>query len=231
MMNRIGNLFRRARFVYLKSLNKAPKVKVQIKQQTERHGSSYGGWNIIKNSLSSDSIVYSFGIGEDISFDISLIEKYNVEILAFDPTPKVKQWLANQKLPSKFKYYELALADKNGLVDFFLPENPDYISHSIIKTNKNSIKVPAKKLSSIMSDLRNDKIDVLKIDIEGAEYAVLHNVLKEKLNITQILVEFHHFFEGISVKDTENIIKQMNEAGYKIFYISPNGFEYSFLKQ
>ena len=48
----------------------------------EYHGSAYGGWNVAASQLNKDSIIYSFGVGEDISFDTSLIEKYGCNIFA-----------------------------------------------------------------------------------------------------------------------------------------------------
>ena len=34
-------------------------------------------------------MVYSVGLGQDISWDKALIEKYRCEVYGFDPTPKV----------------------------------------------------------------------------------------------------------------------------------------------
>ena len=229
MSFKIKNILRKCILEFYKITGKAPNTELQIKLDTERHGSDYGGWNIIKDSVDSNSIIYSFGIGTDISFDISLINKYDVEVYAFDPTPEVKVWLEEQKLPIKFRYHELALADINGFLKFYFPENPNYISHSLVKRNDKYIEVPCEKLSSIMNRLGHKKIDVLKIDIEGSEFNVLKNILQENINIKQILVEFHHFFDDFSGKDTENMVSEMNNRGYKIFYISSSGYEYSFL--
>lgn len=223
------NMLRKYRLEFYKIIGKAPNTKIQVKVETERHGSDYGGWNIKKNSISNESIIYSFGIGKDISFDISLINKYDVEVYAFDPTPEVKAWLEGQDLPKKFKYHELALADINGFLKFYAPENPEYVSYSIIKKNNNYIEVSCEKLSTIMNKLGHKWIDVLKIDIEGAEFSVLKNILHDNINIKQILVEFHHFFDGFSKSDTENMVSEMNRLGYKIYNITPNGYEYSFL--
>ncbi len=41
----------------------------------EFHGSDYGGWAIAADSLSADSVVLSFGIGEDVTFDEAIIGK------------------------------------------------------------------------------------------------------------------------------------------------------------
>ncbi|GIS18490.1 MAG: hypothetical protein CM15mP120_04060 [Pseudomonadota bacterium] len=43
-----------------------------------------------------------------------------------------------------------------------------------------------------MRDLGHDHLDVLKMDIEGAEYAVLDDMLQSNILPDQLLVEFHH---------------------------------------
>ena len=40
----------------------------------KRIGTNYDGWTIPENILNEDSIIYCIGIGEDISFDIGLME-------------------------------------------------------------------------------------------------------------------------------------------------------------
>ncbi|HQH41245.1 MAG TPA: FkbM family methyltransferase, partial [Bacteroidales bacterium] len=74
------------------------------------------------------------------------------------------------------------------------------------------------------------KADILKMDIEGAEYKVIQNIQALDFRPQQILIEFHHRFPEIQLSDTRTAIKTLNELGYKIFYISPNGEEYSFFR-
>jgi hypothetical protein len=43
----------------------------------KRFGTYYGGWNLPTNiNLTEQSVIYSAGVGEDISFDILLQEQY-----------------------------------------------------------------------------------------------------------------------------------------------------------
>ena len=41
--------------------------------------------------LRKSSICYCAGVGEDITFDISLIESVGCEVFAFDPTPRAAE--------------------------------------------------------------------------------------------------------------------------------------------
>jgi len=43
---------------------------VQIDCQKEYYGTEYGGYWVSPDTITKDSIVYSFGVGEDISFDL-----------------------------------------------------------------------------------------------------------------------------------------------------------------
>ncbi len=226
MIERVARRFRR--------LRDRLQIKMQIQQrcQTERHGSDYGGWIICPTNINQNSIVYSFGIGDDITFDLSLIKQYGVRVYAFDPTPKSIEWLSNQKLPENLVVYGYGIADFDGRSIFYPPEDPSHISHTILsrdETADKSIKVDVHRLKTIMEMLGHSKIDVLKMDIEGAEYAVIEDLIKERIQINQILVEFHHRFSNVGIEKTRYAVNLLNQGGYKIFHISPGGLEYSFI--
>ena len=50
-------------------------------------GSKYGGWAINTN-LPPFSNVISCGVGEDVSYEIEFLNKYNGKIYLVDPTPR-----------------------------------------------------------------------------------------------------------------------------------------------
>lgn len=197
-----------------------------------RLGSGYGGWNIPMHFLTDDSTVYSAGIGTDISFDLALIEQEGTQVHAFDPTPGSIKWLRKQELPRDFHYYSWGIADYDGVADFHIPRNPNHISHSFFSseaTRNETIRVPVKTIKSIMSDLGHDRIDLLKMDIEGAEYKVLENMLKEGIRPRLLLVEFHHRFRSIGAKETRRAVNDLQKAGYKLYYVAPSGEELCFM--
>ena len=80
-----------------------------------------------------------------------------------------------------------------------------------------------------MKEKGHEKIDLLKIDIEGFEYPVLDNILEDKINIHQLLVEFHHFFPEVGNSKTEEMIQKLEHQGYRLFSVSDSFCEYSFI--
>lgn len=211
-------------------------ASVQIKSPVTWFGHPQAGFYVATDYIGENSIVYSFGVGENISFDEKLIELYNSTVYAFDPTPKTKVFLEKKGIPPNFIFLDYGLYDFNGMVTFYLPENPMYVSGATFNRWKynesmnHPIEVPVKRFSTIIKELRHSRIDILKMDIEGSEYTVLDDILNSGIEIKQILIEFHHRFKEIGLQKSRDAIKKLNEKGYKIAAISDSREEYTFIK-
>lgn len=200
----------------------------------ERYGSDYGGWDIVTTGLDTRSVVYSFGVGEDASFDLALIEKFNLVVHAFDPTPKSIEWVRRQRLPERFVMHDFGIAAFDGNVSFNPPENPGHVSHTLLErpsTKEKAISVPVKRLGTIMKELGHDRIDVLKMDIEGAEYDVIEDISRSGIRPPQILVEFHHRFPGVAVSRSNEAIDRLRSMGYRLYAVSATHEEFCFIRE
>lgn len=193
-------------------------------------GSEYGGWAIPDGYVEKTSVVYSFGVGQDISFDSEMIKKFGVVIHAFDPTPKSVSWVGSQRLPSNFKFYPIGLADFDGDALFIPPDNPEFVSYKMISVRKSerANTFPVKRLATIMAELGHPHIDILKMDIEGSEYAVIDDIRASKIQPSIILVEFHHRWSEFGVDKTKQAINTLRAIGYQLFYVSARD-EFGFL--
>jgi len=197
-------------------------------------GNQYGGFYLAQNSIDKSSIFYSIGIGEDISFDEGIMDRYGCKVFAFDPTPKSVVWVKENVTTQNFVFSPIGVAKEKGSRKFYLPTNNSHVSGSIhdIKTinNSNSIDLKFDSLSNIMKDNNHSKLDLLKMDIEGAEYEVIDHIQKNNIDIKQILVEFHPHFEKDGKKKTKKAIEKLEKMVYSCFGLSNSLLEYSFIK-
>jgi len=209
-------------------------IKKDISIDVERYGNSHSAWTFYPELLNENSIVYSFGVGDDISFDLALINNFELCIHAFDPTPRSVDWINSQKLPQEFKFHPVGLADYNGKAKFNPPQNPEHISATMLprpETSNLSYKVEVRSLKSIMIELGHRQVDLLKMDIEGAEYQVIDHMKAKNIKPAQLLIGFHHHFENVGAKKTVNAVKLLRQMGYLVFYISETGEDISFLRK
>lgn len=210
-------------------------------------GTNYGGWLIPKNNnLNENSIIYSGGVGEDISFDIKLNSKYKSKIILIDPTQKAIKHFEECKLyfnnkDYKFKgniqkdyykeienenpnlkdflYINKGLWNKKDKLKFYKQKNENYISQSLINGmfSNNYEIVEVDSIKNIMTELNHKKIDLLKLDIEGAENIVLKQMLIDKIYPKYLCIEFDLLLKKKDINNsTYNIIKKLQNIGYKI---------------
>ena len=197
-----------------------------------------GGWWFCPEGLNETSIVYSLGVGDEINFDLALIEKYGVEVFAFDPTPNSIVMLDASRLPENFHFQPWAVSAEDGSLEFYPRLKKDGTKSDVMftmipeeATKDDIIEVPAYCMSTITEKLGHQRIDLLKMDIEGAEYEVLDGLLDSAVLPKQLLVEFHHRFVKDGLDRTYRLVERLREAGYGIYAISEIGREVSFLKQ
>ncbi|MDP2157749.1 MAG: FkbM family methyltransferase [Nitrospirota bacterium] len=227
----------------LKKIKKAIRRKVGLELEYKVNvdcpgkvflGTDYGGWCICPEKITSASVLYSLGVGEDISFDSAMIEKYALQVFAFDPTPRSIAWVKGQDLPENFCFNDFGIASCNGTAMFYPHPNPKHVSHTVLTRRKcggQGIEVQFRKLKTAMDMLGHTKIDILKMDIEGSEYEVIDDLLTSGIEVGQPLVEFHHEkFKNIGVSHTKKSIEKLRKSGYRIFYTSPRQREFSFMR-
>lgn len=73
-------------------------LKIDIKCNHLWYGNTYGDFFVCPLLLNENSIIYSFGIGEDMSFDNVTSMNHNCHVFCFDPTPKSVDWVKRQNL-------------------------------------------------------------------------------------------------------------------------------------
>lgn len=225
---------RMARWVARSSVGRDVFRLRQIRCPHVMYGNDGAAFTVNPALLNRASVVYSFGIGDDVSFDLGLIRSFSVEVHAFDPTPGSLGWLATQELPLAFHAHAFGVADRDAMVPFFPPCHTAHVSHTMLSRSSGhpaeSREAPVYRLETIMKMLGHTRVDLLKLDIEGEEYAVIRDLVKCDIPVGQICVEFHHRWPEVGPGRTREAIRLLNGSGYRIFDVAPTGEEYSFLR-
>ncbi len=198
----------------------------------ETIGTSYGSHTLLCDSLDARSIVYAFGVGEDASFDLGLIERYGCQVHAFDPTERSIAWARATVDHLLWKFHPLGIAATDGEAAFTSPADETHISFFRAPDenarNREAVRLTVRSLPTIMRELAHERIDLLKMDIEGFEYEVLQSMLETSIRPAQIAVEFHHRMYGYAPAATNDAVLMLRQSGYCLFHVSDTGREYSF---
>ncbi|MFC5420398.1 FkbM family methyltransferase [Bosea eneae] len=108
----------------------------------------------------------------------------SARILAVEPQPDIFARLTYNIAQNPFgtvKAIACALADKPGELTLFLdPANKGESSVRILRsTNASSVRVPATTLLSLVQSEGYERIDAIKLDVEGAEDLILEPFLRD----------------------------------------------------
>jgi FkbM family methyltransferase len=165
-------------------------LKPVVHVKTTRLGSEYGAVHVPVQLLTDKSIVYSAGVGEDVTFDLGLIETVGCEVWAFDPTPRSIEFARSIREP-RFHFLPLGVWSEDSVQRFHTPADSVHVSHSIANLQQTTeyFDAECRSVRSLMTELGHGEIDLLKLNIEGAEYEVLASLGDVRPRI--LCVEFH----------------------------------------
>jgi FkbM family methyltransferase len=131
-------------------------------------------------------------VGRDVSFDVELIGRFGCKVYGFDPTPASAEFVAESDLPSQYEFLPYAFCRTDGEQRFHLynPSDGSY-SMNLQRRGGEYFVGRCRSVRSVMTELGHDRLDLLKLDIEGAEYEVIESLLEDGVEIGVLCVEFH----------------------------------------
>lgn len=135
-----------------------------------------------------------FDIGANIGLvSIFYATKYpEAQIYAFEPAPSTFEYLQrNTKQFPNVEIFNVALAGSDGPITFFVDEKKS-IASSVVNRggNTRSIEVIAWSFDKALQKTGITEVDLVKFDIEGAEYDLFKNVA-EQTCIKHLTGEIH----------------------------------------
>jgi FkbM family methyltransferase len=141
---------------------------------------------ILKSLKESGVEPVSIDIGANLGLFSYLLSLNSKQVIAIEPQPKLASYLT-KVLPKNVSVLNLAISDHEGKAQMLIPKLSRLTGNSaqqdalatieasnpiMMQKNVDAIEVPTKTLDEILSG--QQRIDFIKIDVEGHELAVLN---------------------------------------------------------
>lgn len=214
------------------------RMNLNIKEYVQAFLYNYGTYeyptikffsNFVKNGMTI------IDVGANVGYHSLILSKFTGEkgrVFSFEPESKnIKILDGNIKL-NNFKNIKIitkAASNFNGTIKLFLSNSDNLGVHSTVyipeNVSQNFTEIEAVKLDDFVVEENIDKVDFVKVDVEGAETDVLagmDKILKKHRPIVVLeLVEKLQNMKGFSTKDVKKMMKET--YNYDSFQILNNG--------
>ena len=150
----------------------------------------------------------------------------NGKVLAFEASPEnypvllknIKAFGKNNILP-----YQMAVSDQNTTLNLFI--SPGHSNHSIIEERTEEADTVAVQSIRLDDFPHLQKVDFVKMDVEGAEPRVL-NGMRQLINNSDnliMVVEYNHVVLSKAYSDPKILLDLLTELGLQFKAILDNG--------
>lgn len=150
-------------------------------------------------------------------------------VVCVEPSPLNYRYLKSnleREAKGRTKIYNVAVGDTDGEINFLVGAQSNLCkviqeNEMIESSESNSIlKVPVKKVDSLVEEIELDKIDFIRMDPEGYEESIYRGMRKTIDRFKpMLLIEFHSNILG--TQRTRKLLENMKRDGYEIIYFIP----------
>lgn len=190
-----------------------PRTHVEIHCDQAVHG----GWWVCPQPIRPGDVVYSFGVGGDLVFERSLVDHYGARVFAFDPDPETAARVRNEGMPDGMRFFVSTVGGRDERRDVRLPAGDPVEARTL-------------RLPSHMRLLGHRRLDLIRLDVPGAETDVIRDLVSMDMDVHQLLIAFHEEHTVEARARIEAAVAALEGHGYRIFHLSPDRREYSFIR-
>lgn len=184
-------------------------MKPIIKNSVENHR----GHTVLGFAGNAGPLVVDCGAHKG-EFAHSVVAAWGARCHSIEASPVLFETL---DLPAGAKGYNFAVSGEDGEITFTISDNPEasHIGAPSRSGETQEITVPTRSLAGFLDSLGDEHIDLLKLDIEGAEIAALESLTDSHLaRIGQITAEFHDFCGYVTSEQVDAAIARLEAAGF-----------------
>lgn len=176
------------------------------------------GHTFIANALDATAVVVDLGAHKG-EFSSEINRRYGCRCHMVEALPAL---YAQIEETASLKKYPFAMASSDGPLSLFVSDNPEANSIAQAAGMQATVPVEGVTLATFMVRAGLDRIDLLKIDIEGAEIGLLESAGDDVFSaIGQITIEFHDFVPGlVEAAQVEAVTRRLEKLGFSAIKFS-----------
>lgn len=166
-------------------------------------------------------------------FSRALCERFGARCVAVEASPAIAAKISPSENLRVFNY---AITDRDGPVTFNVADNSEMSSIHAANAGPDSrissVQVPGRTIATFLSENGIDRVDLLKVDIEGAEVQLFGPSTSDQTlaKVAQITIEFHDFTGVISKADVDAIVRRLKSAGFVPVRFSHTNMDWLFAR-
>lgn len=179
------------------------------------------GHTFVKELLGTNPLVIDCGTNYGI-FSSCLAKEHLATVYGFEPDPRLFPLLPKME---NVKFFNLAVTGSGTSLNLNLGEEQCSSAYFSKETGQTTVAVDSTQLNGFYQENQLNKIDLLKLDIEGAEIEVLEKLPYKFLTaISQISVEFHDFLDKAELPKIQCVVKRLQRYGFHFLKLSHNDY-------
>lgn len=181
--------------------------------------------NSILKKVRTNAVVLDIGANTGFFSYLILSKLKSAKVFAFEPFKKNVQLInatisRNVNIKDNLVVIEKAVTDKhNEEIKFYVDESAEQTSIASIYNNFDNRNtgytiVKTTNLENILKENNIDKIDILKLDCEGAEYPILYNASDDLLKKINLMLIEAHPLDNDKLSN-ESLVKHLQQKGFR----------------
>lgn len=163
-----------------------------------------------------DPLIFDCGANIGVALLYFLHTFPKARVIAFEPTPETFRYLSQNSAGfNGVECHNAALSNKDGVIPFYIPPGSAGSLTTSICPNRVEGLVPIDVIAVKLSTYISQPVDLLKIDVEGAEWQVFEDLIAtKKINlIRNAIIEYHHQLSGES-RHLSQFLAMLENAGF-----------------
>ncbi|WP_169053626.1 FkbM family methyltransferase [Alteraurantiacibacter aquimixticola] len=181
--------------------------------ELRQYGQGHAAW-WVPADLAAGSVAYCGGVGLDATFDFALADEMGLEVHSFDPTPRALEYMERENR-GRVRMHPWGLLDRDEVVRFHAPADPRHVNFFVenLHGTEEYFEAECLTISTVMERLGHERIDLLKIDIEGSWGKVIDRMLDDSILPGTLCVEFD---SPAPLWRVRPIVRRLQKAGYSL---------------